>query len=88
MLDKATVTDQFFQATDQHQLKEHHRVERGLARVAVQRLGLLGEEASIEQLAQSAVEIMAWHALGEPKVRDVFIGELLVALHTPKIPLT
>lgn len=83
MLDQATVTCDIFQPADQHELEEHYGVERGMPCVAVDGAGLLTQKFPIEQLAQPAIEIMAWHALGETKLRDDFVGELLVALHNP-----
>jgi hypothetical protein len=44
VLDEAPVTNQVFQATHEHELKEDDRVERGLPRVAVEVLRLLVEK--------------------------------------------
>jgi hypothetical protein len=87
VLDQAPVTDDMLQAAHQHELKEDDGVERGLARVAVKILGLLVEKRSIEELGQPAVEMVAGHALGQAKAQHDAVGELLVALHRPKVPL-
>lgn len=55
--------------------------------MAIKGLGLLVEKVPVQQLGEAAVEILLRHALGEAKAQDDFIGELLVALHRPKIPL-
>ena len=51
--------------------------------MAVHSAGLLVEKVPVQQLAQAAIEVMAWHALGETKLRDDLVGEVLVALHMP-----
>jgi hypothetical protein len=48
VLDESAVADQVFQAADQHQLEEDHRVERGLAGMAIKGLGLFIEKAPVE----------------------------------------
>ena len=50
VLHKAPVTNRIFQPANEQELKEHHRVKRGLAGVAVERLRLLVEEVPVQQL--------------------------------------
>jgi hypothetical protein len=86
VLDEAAVADQVFQAADEHQLEEHDRIERGLPRVAVERPSLLLEKVPVQQLRQPAVKITLWHALRQLEAEDNFVEELLMALHSPKVP--
>ena len=59
--------DQVFQPAHEHQLEEDHRVERGLARGAVEAPRFRVEKALVDPLGQPAVEIMAPHPFTEPK---------------------
>ena len=83
MLDQASGADQVFQPVDQHGLEEHDRVQRGLARVDVQRPRFLVEEGSVDEFGQSAVEVMGRPPLGKPKAGHLFIEKWLLALHLP-----
>jgi hypothetical protein len=55
--------------------------------MAVKRLRLLIQEVPIEQLGEAAIEILLRHALRQAEAQHDSVGELLVALHSPKIPL-
>ena len=55
MLDQAAVADQVFQPAHGHELEKDHRVERGLARVAVKTPRLVIEKRPVHQFRESAV---------------------------------
>ena len=81
VLDQAAVADQVFQAADEHELEEHHRVQRGLPGVAVEAPRRVVEKRPVHPLGQPPVQIMAWHPLGKPKAGHLFVEKQLLALH-------
>ena len=82
MLSQVAVTSDIFQPADEHEF-EDDGVEGGLPGLAIDRVSLQAQKLLAKQLAQAAIEIRAWQARGATKLRDDFIGELLVVLHSP-----
>ena len=81
VFDQTAVADQVFQPAHQHELEEDHRVERGLARVAVKAPGFIIEKRPVDQLGQPAIQVMRRDPFGEPKAGHLLVEVLLFALH-------
>ena|GEM_PF-4265711 len=81
VLDEPAVADQVFQLAHKQELEKDHRVERGLARVAVKTPGLVVEKGPIQHIGQPPVEVVRRNPFGEPKVGHFLIEVLLFALH-------
>ena len=88
MLDQAAVADQVFQPAHQHELEKHDRVQRRLARVAVEAPRFRVEKRPVDQLGQPAVQIVGPHPLTEPKADHRFVEKQLLALHLPSTKQT